>query len=156
MTAATLSEHDVKRILATPTGSLDPDEAREYLNLLEDEEDANRDILIKALTGATGVIHLYIGGKLFILNGLGYLALLAAREFLPKRESYQEFLRDGLLGYTALTVAGYFWKYGTNGFEMITGLSTKLIELGLMKALWSEREAAKRKLKAVVAKAETR
>ncbi|MGV2437226.1 MAG UNVERIFIED_CONTAM: hypothetical protein LVT10_21925 [Anaerolineae bacterium] len=40
------------------------------------ENEFNRKLLIIGLTGGTAVMHLIIPNPLFILNGLGYLALL--------------------------------------------------------------------------------
>lgn len=114
-----------------------------FESLVKKEDQFNRELLINVLTTSTAIVHLSYGGQLFILNGLGFLALLAARHALPKRESYQKYPRDGLFGYTALTVGAYFLKYGFLGFERIAGLSIKLVEMGLMYTLWDEREAAK-------------
>lgn len=43
----------------------------------------------------------------YILNGLGYLGLAAARAIAPKNEAWQAPLRDGLAGYTGLTIGAY-------------------------------------------------
>ncbi len=121
-----------------------PIEKRVRLETLVRKEDQfNRELLVNVLTTTTAVVHLSYGGQLFILNGLGFLALLAARHGLPKREAYQKYSRDGLFGYTALTVGAYFLKYQFDGFERIAGLSVKLVEMGLMYTLWDERQAAK-------------
>ncbi len=69
-------------------------------------------IAIVGLTLATANIHLGLGGLLFTLNGLGYLGLAAlivigaaAPMTLVKRFSW--FPRVALMGYAAMTIAGY-------------------------------------------------
>lgn len=120
-------------------------ETTEQLDLLlAQEETFNRQTLIKVLTGATAVIHIYLGGTLFVLNGAGFLALLALHYAVPQRESYQKWTRDGMFGYTGVTLAGYFAVRGTAGFLDPTGIVTKLIELGLMRVLWADRESAEK------------
>lgn len=62
---------------------------------------------IIALTVITALIHLSLNfpDPVFILNGLGYLILLAALYLpIPQVERYQNLVRWGLIGYTALTV----------------------------------------------------
>lgn len=150
-TADVLDEHaltqdEIRSILDRPTHEIGPDEAQAYLEALEAEDDRIRAKLVPALTGATAAIHLVIGGKLFVLNGAGYLALLGARYLLPKNEAWQRYARDGLIGYTGLTVGAFFLKYGANSFENVLGLGTKLVELALLRTLWAERQAARRKL----------
>ena len=112
---------------------------------IEQEEAFNRQALIAALTGTTAAIHIYLGGTLFVLNGVGFLAGLAAHYAVPQRESYQKWTREGLFGYTGVTVAGYFALKGLAGFASPIGLATKLVELGLMRVLWEDGQAAKQK-----------
>ncbi|MGB0388356.1 MAG: hypothetical protein ACPGWR_26350 [Ardenticatenaceae bacterium] len=113
--------------------------------IIEQEEAFNRDLLITALTGTTAVIHIYLGGTLFVLNGVGFLAALAAHHAVPQRESYQKWTREGLFGYTGVTVAGYFALKGLAGFGSPIGVATKVVELGLMRVLWEDAEAAQDK-----------
>ena len=113
--------------------------------ILEQEEEFNRKALIAALTGTTAAIHIYLGGTLFVLNGVGFLAALAAHYAVPQRESYQKWTREGLFGYTGVTVAGYFALKGLAGFGSPIGLATKLVELGLMRVLWEDGKAAEQK-----------
>ena len=80
-----------------------------------------------------------------MLNGVGFLAALAAHYGVPQRESYQQWTRDGLLGYTGFTVAGYFVVNGIGGWTNPLGIATKLVELGLIRVLWADRTAAKDK-----------
>ena len=67
---------------------------------------------IVGLTLATAYIHLGLGGLLFTLNGLGYIGLAvlivigaAAPMAVVKRFSW--FPRIALMGYAAMTIAGY-------------------------------------------------
>ena len=119
-----------------------PEDNDQREQLVAEEDWFNRQVMITGLTSTTAVIHIFLGGQLFILNGVGFLALLGAHYALPKRESYQKYTRDALFGYTGLTVAAYFLKYGTGGFNNVLGLGTKLVELGLMRVLWEDRVAA--------------
>lgn len=150
----TLSQDEIKSILDRPAASIGPDDARAYLDALDAEDERIRARLIPALTGATAAIHLVIGGKLFILNGAGYIALLAARSLLPKNEAWQRYSRDGLIGYTGLTVGAFFVQNGAGSFGNIVGLGTKLVELALLRTLWAERKAARRKLERLAKKAD--
>ncbi len=111
--------------------------------LVQEEDQFNRELLINVLTATTAIVHISYGGPLFVLNGLGFLTFLAVRRVLPHREAYQKYARDGLFGYTGITVVAYFLKYGYNGFTMYTGLTTKMVELLLMYTLWQDRQAAK-------------
>jgi len=67
---------------------------------------------IVGLTLATAYIHLTLGGLLFTLNGLGYVGLAAlivvgAAAPVEIVERFSWFPRVALIGYTALTIAGY-------------------------------------------------
>jgi hypothetical protein len=67
---------------------------------------------IVALTGATAYIHLGLGGLLFTLNGLGYIGLaglvvIGAAAPFGIVERFSWFPRVALMGYTAMTIAGY-------------------------------------------------
>ena len=90
---------------------------------------------IVGLTLATAYIHLGLGGLLFTLNGLGYLGLAglvvigsASSAAIVKRFSW--FPRVALLGYTAMTIAGYavMGPYFTLGF-IAKGIEVALIAL---------------------------
>ena len=93
------------------------------------------------LTVATAAIHFMVAlifpamRTLFILNGLGYLALLAAY-FLPQFRSARNLVRWSLIAFTAVTILGYFV---VNGIKMDPlGLLTKLIEVVLIFLLWKD------------------
>jgi hypothetical protein len=65
---------------------------------------------IAVLTLATAAIHLQLAfpDPAFILNGLGYLTLLAALYLpIPRVARYQWVVRWVLVGYTALTI--FLW-----------------------------------------------
>jgi hypothetical protein len=89
------------------------------------------------LTVATAVIHfsLLFPNPLFILNGLGYLGLLAAL-YLPisQLRNYRGLVRWVLLGYTALTVI--LWVI--MGSRILIGYVDKAIEIILIILLWLE------------------
>ena len=110
--------------------------------LIQQEEAFNREILLALFNTTTAVIHIYLGGVLFTLNGVGFLAFLAARHILPPRESYQKYVREGNFIYSGLTIIPYFAAYGlSGGFQMTTDLISKLAEIGIMYVLWQERKA---------------
>jgi hypothetical protein len=65
---------------------------------------------IAALTLATALIHLQLNfpDPVFILNGLGYLALLTALYLpVPQLARYRNVVRLVLVGYAALTI--FLW-----------------------------------------------
>ena len=70
---------------------------------------------IIVLTLITAIAHIYMGFKpdeelhtWFLLNGLGYLALLVAL-FLPQFAQFHSLVRWILLGYTLLTIILWFF-----------------------------------------------
>jgi hypothetical protein len=67
---------------------------------------------IVGLTLATANIHLGLGGLLFTLNALGYaglatLIVIGAAAPMPIVQRFSWFPRVALIGYTAMTIAGY-------------------------------------------------
>jgi hypothetical protein len=93
------------------------------------------------LTVATAVIHfsLLFPDVLFILNGLGYLGLLAALYLpIPQLRNYRRLARWVLLGYTALTVI--LWVI--MGSRILIGYVDKVIEIVLIVLLWLESRQA--------------
>ena len=90
---------------------------------------------IIVLTVGTALIHLYLGLQgfpLFILNGLGYLALLAALTLPISRVSeYRNLTRWVLVGYAALTI--FLWILV--GARNSIGYTDKVIELVLISLL---------------------
>jgi hypothetical protein len=90
---------------------------------------------IVGLTLATANIHLGLGGMLFTLNGLGYAGLAAlfvigAAAPMPIVERFSWFPRVALMGYTAMTIAGYLvmGPYFTLGF-IAKGIEAVLVGL---------------------------
>ncbi len=92
---------------------------------------------ITALTLATASIHLQLAfpDPVFILNGLGYLALLAAL-YLPvsRLARYRNAVRWVLVGYTALTI--FLWIL--LGARTPIGYIDKAIEITLILLLLLE------------------
>ena len=92
--------------------------------------------VIVALTAATAYIHLGLGGVLFTLNGLGYVGLAAlvvigAAAPFPMVERFSWVPRVALIGYTAVTIAGYLIA----GPYFRLGFIAKGIEVALIAAL---------------------
>lgn len=91
------------------------------------------------LTVATAILHLFLGltagVSLFVLNGLGYLVLLAAL-YLPIAQltPYQNTTRWVLIGYTTLTLL--LWL--AVGERNATGYIDKVVELLLIALLLAE------------------
>lgn len=102
-------------------------------------------IAIIVLTIATAAIHLYLvkelvaagmSGWMFILNGLGYLSLLAAL-FLPVPIflRYRSVIRILLMLFTLVTILGWVFM----GARSIWGYTDKAIEIALLVCLWLDR-----------------
>jgi hypothetical protein len=90
---------------------------------------------IVGLTLATAYIHSTLGGLLFTLNALGYLGLAAlivigAAAPVAIVERFSWFPRLALIGYTAMTIAGYLvmGPYFTLGF-IAKGIELTLVTL---------------------------
>ena len=88
---------------------------------------------IVGLTLATANIHLGLGGLLFTLNALGYaglatLIVIGAAAPMPIVQRFSWFPRVALIGYTAMTIAGYLvmGPYFTLGF-IAKGIEVALI-----------------------------
>ena len=90
------------------------------------------------LTAITAVIHLSIGGTLFLLNGLGYLGLLLLF-YLPFFGQWRGAIRWLFIGYTILTIVLYFVFSGADSFQNMLGLATKLVEVILVVLLFLNR-----------------
>lgn len=94
------------------------------------------------LTLITAVIHLYLSFQFpdgpdpaFLLNGIGYVVLLAAIYApAPALARYRSLLCWVLIGYTALTIA--LWLlFGANS---AVAYFVKTVEAGLILLLWTE------------------
>ncbi len=100
-------------------------------------------IAIIVLTVVTAAVHLYLGFQglpLFVLNGLGYLALLAAL-YLPVPGCSRTGTPCGwaLVGYTALTIV--LWLVITGGISAAIGYMDKVVEVLLIVMLLAEARA---------------
>jgi hypothetical protein len=101
-------------------------------------------VAIILLTIAAAGIHfsLLFPDPIFILNGLGFLALLAAYFLpLPFAKDNRSLVKWAFMGYTAVTVLAWIaigeksWPLGMMGYL------TKLIEIALMVLLWRDKPA---------------
>ncbi|MBX3050212.1 MAG: hypothetical protein KF753_01990 [Caldilineaceae bacterium] len=100
---------------------------------------------IIVLTLLTALLHLVLGvrffqdmqGKLFILNGLGYLALLAALYFLPQFADKRGLVRWALIAFTAVTIVAYF-VINDQAMTSPPGLVDKAVEVALIVLLFQE------------------
>ena len=103
---------------------------------------------IFVLTVATAVIHLYLaltalpyfglnsGVMLFILNGLGYLGLLAALQLpIPRLARFRSAARWVLVAYTTLTIVLFFVMAPV---YTILGYLDKAIEVALIALLLAD------------------
>ncbi|HEX5012739.1 MAG TPA: hypothetical protein VFV72_01180 [Candidatus Limnocylindrales bacterium] len=87
---------------------------------------------IVALTVATGLLHLSLGGLLFTLNGLGYLTAAVAMVIpLELAIRYRGLVRIGLVVYAATTIVGWYLM----GPRYETAYVAKAIEIGLIALL---------------------
>lgn len=105
---------------------------------------------VVVLTVATALIHFRQAflfptpDVLFILNGLGYLGLLAALYLpIPQLASYRNIVRIVFIAYTALTIVLYF---AINGFFFFPiGYINKTIEAVLIVLLVVEGRSGSRR-----------
>jgi len=102
----------------------------------------SRQLGIILLTLILAGIHISIlfPDTLFILNGLGYLGLLAAYFLpIPMLQTRRNLVRWALMGYTLITILAWVaigdksWPAGTLGYF------TKLLEVLLIVFLWVDR-----------------
>ncbi len=101
---------------------------------------------IIVLTLATAAIHLYLGLSsglpLFVLNALGYLALLAALYGpIPQLAPYRNAVRWLLVGFAGLTIV--LWIAITGGNSTAIGYVDKAVELLLIVLLIAEARASR-------------
>lgn len=105
----------------------------------------SRQYIIIALAVVTALLHLLLGigsegffQVAFVLNGLGYLALLAAFYFLPQFAGQRGMVRWAFLGFTAVTFILYF-VFNWPDIWRPMGLLDKVVELVLIILLYQER-----------------
>src|SRR5687768_4548144 len=89
--------------------------------------------VILELTAATAIIHLTLGGTLFLLNGAGYLALgaaylVAAAVPIPTVRRFGWLPRAGLAAFAAVTIVAYL----VIGPWFTLGWVTKGIEVAIV------------------------
>ncbi len=97
---------------------------------------------IVLLTLGTALIHLQLDfpDPVFILNGLGYLTLLAALYLpIPRIARYRTLVRLVLIGYAALTI--FLWVL--LGLRTPVGYIDKVIEIALIVLLLVEARRAR-------------
>ena len=106
---------------------------------------ASTDTVLRAgialLTLGTALIHLQLNfpDPVFILNGLGYLTLLAAL-YLPQLARYRNVVRWVLIGYAALTILLWILI----GARTPIGYIDKAIEIALISLLLLEARRSRR------------
>ena len=91
---------------------------------------------VVSLTALSAFIHLGFGLRgetLLLLNGLGYLALLALLT-VPILAAQRQWLRWLLVIYTIVTFVGYFVLHTPDAYST-TALLTKVVEVGLLLCL---------------------
>ncbi len=105
---------------------------------------SGRQKAIMGLVVATAIIHIVLGFMsegsfmiIFILNGIGYLALVAALYFLPQMAGQRSMVRWALLAFTAVTFVLYFVVNWPDIWGPM-GIVDKLIELVLIILLLQE------------------
>ncbi|MEM7335367.1 MAG: hypothetical protein AAF490_25035 [Chloroflexota bacterium] len=106
----------------------------------------NKQWAVVALVVITALMHIVLGvpfitdifGIIFILNGIGYLALVAGLYFLPQFADRRGLIRWILLGYTAVTIILYFAFNPPSTYEPV-GLINKAVEIGIVVLLWLEK-----------------
>lgn len=95
-------------------------------------------IALIALTVITALIHFQRAMAdpdiriLFILNGLGFFALVAAF-YLPMFQKYHKLVRWTFIFYTAVTILLYFvWGFMSNEWTVPVGPIAKLVEAAMI------------------------
>jgi hypothetical protein len=109
-------------------------------------------IIIGILAIITGVVHFSLGlGEddelfrwLFMLNGLGYIALTIGYLFPNILGGNHNAARWALLLYTAVTFVLYFVMNGSDAFGSATGLIDKLVELIIIILLFVDMRQARK------------
>ena len=101
-------------------------------------------IALIALTIITALIHFQRAMEdpdiriLFILNGLGYFALLAAF-YLPAFQRYHRLVRWTFIVYTAITILFYFvWVAMSGEWTIPWGPIAKIVEAAMIVILLRE------------------
>ena len=99
---------------------------------------------VVVLAAATAAVHIFLGLSglpLFVLNELGYLALVTALYLpAPRLAPYRNAVRWVLIGYAALTIA--LWLFV--GARTPIGYADKLVEVALISLLLIEARRERR------------
>jgi hypothetical protein len=102
-------------------------------------------IALIVLTAITALIHFERAIQdpdiriLFILNGLGYFALLAAF-YLPAFQRFHNAVRWIFIAYTAVTILLYFvWVAMSGEWTIPLGPIAKVVEAAMIVILWREK-----------------
>jgi hypothetical protein len=105
---------------------------------------SGRQKVITGLVVVTAVIHILLGIMsegafliLFLLNGIGYLTLVAGLYFLPQFAGRRSLFRWVLIGYAVLTVI-LFFVLDPEPLSSGLGLFTKAVEAMLIILLLME------------------
>jgi hypothetical protein len=95
-------------------------------------------IILIVLTVITAIIHFQRAIEdpdiriLFILNGLGYFALLAAF-YMPMFQKQHKLIRWTFIGYTVVTILLYFvWVAMSGEWTIPLGPIAKIVELAMI------------------------
>ncbi len=95
-------------------------------------------------TLVTAIIHLALGIPnglmMFILNGIGYIVLVAAL-YLPQLRQYQGIVRWALIAFTVVTVLGWVFI----GMRSTIAYVDKLAEIILVVLLFVEMRSSSRR-----------
>lgn len=131
--------------LPTDTAAvIDPkDRPTSLLNyIVHDKQGRKQSIL--ALSATTAALHVLLGLQggipLFVWNGAGFVAFAVGQYFVPQLAPYHREVRDGFIAYTGTTIVAYFLVRGPAGLTDVVGMTTKLVEAGLITLLWREEE----------------
>ena len=101
-------------------------------------------IALLILTVITALIHFERARQdpdiriLFILNGLGYFALLAAF-YWPQFQRFHNVVRWTFIVYTAITILLYFvWVIMSSEWTIPLGPIAKIVEAAMIVIIWRE------------------
>ncbi|MBC7876811.1 MAG: hypothetical protein H7Y59_06520 [Anaerolineales bacterium] len=101
-------------------------------------------IAVMILTTITALIHFERAIQdpdiriLFILNGMGFFALLAAF-YMPMFQKHHKLVRWTYIGYTAVTILLYFvWVAMSGEWTIPLGPIAKLVEAALIVLIYRE------------------
>ena len=92
-------------------------------------------LAIIALAFVTGILHLLLGlagDRLLLLNGIGYLSLLGLLYSpIGVLAGFKNLVRLVLIGYTLITIVGYFWLHSPAQYDALA-IASKVVEVTLI------------------------